>query len=201
MLNNDQLMHLSRAMHFDLEGVYFKDELPRKLKYNTGYIINLQNSEDEEGKPNDGSHWTALQVNKYPNGLIEPLYFDPYGAPPSESVKKFVKTNCNKALPYTTVDIQSLMNNACGYYCAAFLFYVNCFPYRTKHLYTDGDAFVGLFNDLEKTSDFKYNEFVLKHFFQSKDKSKQKAIDVLVDTDEISSDDCVKIPVNAVNLP
>jgi hypothetical protein len=38
----------------------------------------------ENGEENDGTHWTCMQVNKYPSGQIEPIFFDPYGAPPSE---------------------------------------------------------------------------------------------------------------------
>jgi len=106
MLTDSQIKDLSKKMNFPLEGVFFKDELPRQLKYNTSYVINLDNSIDDEGNENEGSHWTCLQVNKYPDGKVEPIFFDPYGAPPSESIKKFVKDNCAKYLPYTTKDIQ-----------------------------------------------------------------------------------------------
>ena len=32
----------------------------------------------ENGEENDGTHWTCMQVNKYPSGQIEPIFFDPY---------------------------------------------------------------------------------------------------------------------------
>ena len=179
MLTNYQLESLSRKMNFPLEGVFFKDELPKKLKYNTGYKINLQDSEDEDGEQNQGTHWTCLQVNKYPSGLIEPIFFDPYGAPPSESIKKFVKDNTSKSLPYTTSDVQSLMNNACGFYCCALLHYINAYEGRTKDFYTDVDHFIAHFDDLNQTSDWKKNEFVLKHFFRSKDPNKRRDIEVI----------------------
>ena len=88
-----------------------------------------------------------MQVNKYPSGQIEPIFFDPYGAPPSESIKKFVLDNTGKKLPYTEKDVQSLMNNACGYYCAAFLHYINVQQHRTKDLYSDVDMFLHYFDD------------------------------------------------------
>ena len=47
----------------------------------------------ENGEENDGAHLTCMQVNKYPSGQIEPIFFDPYGAPPSKSIKKFVLDN------------------------------------------------------------------------------------------------------------
>ena len=196
MLDDSQLFKLADAMDFKLEAVEFKNELPKKLKFNVGYIINLQNSEDEEGNDNQGTHWMALQVNKYPTGLIEPIFFDPYGQAPSESIKKFVKDGCGKALPYTQADVQSLMNNACGYYCCAFLHYINVFERRTKDLYMDTSEFLSLFNDLNKETDYKYNEFVLKHFFQSKDQKKHRAIEVIADIETITGED-----TNGVRLP
>lgn len=198
MLTNDQIEDLSKRMSFPLEGVFFKDELPKKLKFNTGYVINLQDSVDEDGNENDGSHWTCLQINKYPSGLIEPIFFDPYGAPPSEAVKKFVKDGCGKHLPYTEKDIQSLMNNACGWYCCALLHFINSSEQRSKDLYQDVSDFLELFNDLNVKSDYKYNEFVLKHFFRSADPAKRKAIEVLsggIERISTENDTGVKIPV------
>jgi hypothetical protein len=196
MLTDEQLFHLSNAMDFKLEKICFKDELPKQLKFNTAYIINLEDSVDEEGNDNEGTHWTCLQVNKYPTGLIEPIFFDPYGAPPSESVKKFVKMNIHRELPYTDKDIQSLMNNACGWYCCAFLHYINKFDRRTGNLYVDVAHFLDLFDDLNTSADFKKNEFILKHFFQSKDPAKRREIDVFTDINSIDGEDDtgVKIP-------
>ncbi len=189
MLNNEQLEELCQKMGVPLEGVYFKNELPRNLKYNKAYIINLDDSIDDEGKESDGTHWTCLQVNQYPTGRIEPFFFDPYGAPPSENVKKFVKSNCSKYIPYNTKDIQSLMNNACGWYCCALLHFINASEYRTKDLYTDVENFLDMFDDLNKSVDFKKNEYILKHFFRSKDPKLRKAIDIISDTDHITSED------------
>lgn len=199
MLTDGQLKELSVKMEFPLVGVFFKDELPRILQYNTGYIINLDNSVDEEGNQNEGTHWTTLQVNKYPNGQIEPIFFDPYGAEPSESIKKFVKDNCGKYLPYTNKDIQSLMNNACGWYVCAFLHYINSWSHRSKDLYEDVNTFMSYFDDLNESIDWKKNEYILSHFFQSKDPTKRKEIDVLKSIkseDEDKKKDLMKIPVS-----
>jgi hypothetical protein len=202
MLTDTQITELSKRMNFPLAGIHFKDELPRKLEYNKGYVINLDNSIDEEGNESPGTHWTALQVNKYPSGKIEPIFFDPYGAPPSEAVKKFVLDNTGKKLPYNEKDIQSLMNNACGYFCCAFLHYINAWEHRTKDLYDDVGMFLEYFDDLNKSIDFKKNEWVLKHFFQSSDPSMRKAIEVIAPTHKISGEDSgdgvdiVRIPVD-----
>ena len=50
-----------------------------------------------------------------------------------------------KKLPYTEKDVQSLMSNACGYYCCAFLHYINAWQHRTKDLYSDVDMFLHYF--------------------------------------------------------
>jgi len=192
MLTDHQLYELAEKMGFPLEKVCFKDELKGKLKYNVAYIINLDDSEDAEGNQNEGTHWTCLQVNKYPDGRIEPIFFDPYGQPPSENIKKFVEDNTGKKLPHTTADIQSLMNNACGYYCCAFLHFINTWEHRQKDLYDDVSNFMAMFDDLNKSIDWKKNEYILKMFFQSPDKKVRKAIEVITDPDDIITQDTGK---------
>lgn len=176
MLTDTDITELAKRMEIPLEAVVFKDELATlgKLRYNRSYIINMENELDEHGNPNTGSHWTCFQVNEYPNGVIEGVYFDSFGQPPPKSVASF----CGQDLPFTNKDIQSLMNSACGWYCLAFLHFINAFDKRTKDIYIDTDQFLGLFNDLEKSCDFKYNEYVLKNFFRSKDPAFRKPIEV-----------------------
>jgi hypothetical protein len=78
------------------------------------------------------------------------------------------------------------MNSACGWYCLAFLHFINVYPQRSKSLYWDTEAFLCLFEDLEKSIDFKKNEYILKMFFQPEDPAKRKAIEVFADPDEIT---------------
>ena len=92
MLTDGQLIELAKRMDIPLERVCFKDELKdQPLKYNVGYIINLENVLDENGDQNEGSHWTVFTVRKYENDKIEPIYFNSYGKPPPEEVKLFVE--------------------------------------------------------------------------------------------------------------
>jgi hypothetical protein len=94
MLTDVQIKELSKRMNIPLEGVYFKDELPQNLKVNKTYIINLQDSETDDGEQNSGTHWTFLQINQTPKGFNEPFYFDSYGMPPSEIIEApVVETN------------------------------------------------------------------------------------------------------------
>ena len=188
-LTDYQIEELSKKMKFPLEQVCFKDELPHKIKYNKCYVINLEDEIGPDDKPNVGTHWTCFQVNKYSNGKIEPIYFDPYGMPPPEIVKKTIERTCGQKLPYCEKDIQSLMNNACGWYCCAFLHWINSGIAKTSDIYEDTGSFLEMFDDLNKSVDFKKNEYILKHFFQPKDPALRKAIEIDLNPSEIVSGD------------
>ena len=155
-LTDDQLFKTAEKMRIPLEDVVFKDEL-NDIVFNKAYIINIQDSMDEDGQPNQGTHWTYLQCNKYPNGTKENIYFDPYGQPPPENVKSVVLKATGKGLPHTTKDVQSILNNACGFYCLAFGHFVNASKYRLGNLYEDAETFLDMFDDLNKSIDFKKN--------------------------------------------
>ena len=184
-LTDSEITNLCKRMSIPLGDIVFKDELHAPLEYNKAYFVNLQDSTDEDGNENEGTHWTYLQLTKYPNGKIESIYFDPYGAPPSINIKKSVEaTTKQKGLPHTEKDIQSLMNNACGFYCLALGHFLNSSKHRSGSLYHDVDAFMEMFEDLNKSVDFKKNEYILKHFFRSEDPSLRKEIDVITSEDE-----------------
>jgi hypothetical protein len=46
-----------------------------------------------------------------------------------------------------------------------------------------------MFDDLNKSVDFKKNEYILKHFFRSSEPSLRKEIDVIKPIDSITSED------------
>jgi hypothetical protein len=200
-LTDYQIHNLCTKMEIPLGEVCFKDELEAPLEYNKSYFINMENSVDEDGQVNPGTHWVFLQCNKYPNEKIECIYFDPYGIAPPENVKKVVKeTTGQTGLPYTQVDIQSLMNNACGYYCLAMGHFINASKYRSNDLYSDVHAFLEMFDDLNKSVDFKKNEYILKHFFRSADPKLRQEIDVIKPIESISSED-TKGGIDGFKLP
>lgn len=202
MLTDTQIVDLSKRMNIPLEGVYFKDELPNKLKTNKTYIINLQDSVSDNGDDNNGTHWTLLQIGETPKGHISPFYFDSYGIEPPEIVKKRVKDNFKKFLPHSKKDIQSLMNNACGFYCLGMAHYINASKYRSNNLYKDIEDFLEMFDDLNTHTDFKKNEYILKHFFLSPDASKKinmnsdGLLDTIIDSDHGGGIDMMKIPAD-----
>lgn len=200
-LSDTQVFELAKKMSVPLADVCFKNELEVPLKFNSCYIINIEDSHDDEGNPNEGTHWVFLQVNKYPNNKTESFYFDSYGQPPPEIVKKVVKETTKKeGLPYSKIDVQSLMNNACGFYCLAMGHYLNASNFRTKNLYDDALTFLSMFDDLNESIDFKKNEYILKHFFRSSDPSLRKEIDVIKPVDSIVSED-TKGGIDGFKLP
>ena len=210
MLTDKQIEDLSQRMNIPLGGVEFKDELPTTLKYNQVYIINLQDSEDDDGNQNGGTHWTMATIRQTPNGTIQPIYFDPYGCPPPENVKIIIEKQTKKKCPYTTKDIQSLMNNACGFYCLAISHYIYSSKYRSNDLYRDVDDFMDMFDDLNHSIDWKKNEYILQHFFRSEDPTKRKPIDNLSQTHDdyariLNEDsgkgmDLMKIPIDVKEI-
>jgi len=174
-LTDTQIWDLAKRMEVPLVFCGFKTELEtEKLQYNKSYIINMEDEFDEDGERNNGSHYTCFQVNKYPNGKKEGLYFDSFGMPPPKIVEDF----CGMKMPYATKDIQSLMNSACGWYCLAFLHYINSSEHRSGDLYSDAGDFTDIFDDLSKSCDHLKNEFLLKHFFRSKDPAKRTPVEM-----------------------
>lgn len=168
ILSNTQIEELAKKMNVPLAFCGFKDMLPKKLEFNKTYIINMDDAYDADGNHNQGSHWTAFQVNQYPNGKTAPMYFDSYGAPPPEVVKRKMKGLAKSAgVPYNTKDIQSMMADVCGWYCLAWAHFVNCYDKRSKDLHTDTEMFLELFDDLNKSVDWKRNEYFLRMFFRT----------------------------------
>ena len=85
-------------------GCYPRDSLPKKIKPNSFYIINL---DDSNG---NGTHWTCI-IN-----FEHCLYFDSYGAIPPTKVVSFMKTRHTKRY-YNCTQIQAVNSDLCGYFC------------------------------------------------------------------------------------
>ena len=193
-LTDNQITELCDRMNIPLaenKGIIFKDELNcGDLEFNKSYFVNLEDEYKDDGSLSQGSHWTTFTIRKYQNGEIDPMYFDPFGIGPPENIKECVMKFCKKKLPYSTKDVQSMMANACGFYCCAYQHYIYNFSHRTGDIYEDTETFLSYFDDLNKSTDFLKNEFILKQFFQPKDSSQRRAVRTTMDInpDEITSD-------------
>lgn len=186
MLSNEQIEEVSPRMNIPLVYCGFKDKLPRVIEANKSYVINLQNALSDDGTQNEGSHWTCFQVGETPNGKRAAFYFDSYGVGEPQVVKQRIHSTFGPIKIYQNKkDVQSLMMDCCGYYCLAFLHYINDPRFKTGNIKSCADNFLDMFVNLEKCADYKMNEHILRHFFLAKDESLRKPINVFLDTDEI----------------
>lgn len=198
-LTDGGIIELSKRMNIPLGGIYFKNEI-KDFDFNKSYFINMQDSIDEKGQLNPGSHWVFFQVNKDNNDKYQPIYFDSYGHAPPEDIKKLIQKKIKMSLPYTKKDIQSLMNNACGFYCLALAHYINASIYRSGNIYFDVDAFLSLFEDLNTSVDFKKNEYILLHFFRSENKELRTDIDNIKDVNVIVKENTVETSKDKIDV-
>lgn len=98
----ERILLLDPETRVIFQGVYPIDLLPNRKP--GGYIINL----DKHSQP--GSHWVAVFDDGH---RVE--YFDSYGVAPT--CKSFLGPNA----VYSTVTLQPILSNACGFYCMYFL--------------------------------------------------------------------------------
>lgn len=110
LLSSLDLIEIGELMGMSI-NVVAKDMLKYSKKRYNGYIINLDNSY------NTGTHWVALYIDD-----MNACYFDPFGEECPLSVYKFCK---GKTLITSNYVIQNLNQQVCGYYCLAFLHYMN----------------------------------------------------------------------------
>lgn len=90
-------------------GCYAKDSLPKVIRPNRFYIINLE--DHNEG----GSHWVLVASTSK-----DVLYVDAFGVLPPLEVIAFMKTG-RKPMYYSTTDLQSIKSSLCGYFCIYFI--------------------------------------------------------------------------------
>ena len=109
-LSNFDIMKIIQSQGVDdFKGIYMKDQLPDKLERGS-YIINLQSS-----KEGNGTHWVCLYYT--PNYSY---YYDSFGfVAPLEVQKKIIP------YMYNDLEIQDIDSTACGFYCVAFVLYLN----------------------------------------------------------------------------
>ena len=132
-LSDMDIKYILKAQKIKLNGVCMKDELPSKLK-NGFYVINLQSSND-----GNGTHWTALYYSSKHS-----FYFDPFGfLAPIEIEQKL------KSYLYNDKQIQNLKSTACGYYCIAFIIFMN----ERKNKKLGFDIFINEFSRNTKNND------------------------------------------------
>ena len=89
-LSDTQLTELAKKLRFNLNGIYFADEIMSQDLRPGNYIINTSPQFDDDGEQNPGTHWCVLLVGKR-EGKVWIQYFDPFGIGPPENIKKIVE--------------------------------------------------------------------------------------------------------------
>ena len=143
MLTNFDLEKLCHEYKVPIHAVVMKNELPPKVK-DGNYIVNLQSSTQ-----GDGTHWTGLIVEKK-----NALFFDPFGAEPSQEIVDFIKKRKDCTLGYTSRDIQDLTSHNCGYFCLAFLLHLK----DCTDLFDAANEFVNTFDNISKNNDIRLGD-------------------------------------------
>src|SRR5258708_3700388 len=117
-LSNFDIIEKCKELNINnFKGVYMRDELTKfhkntKVSNRECMIINIDESR------NEGTHWTCLFI-KDMNGCVTAYYFDSYGFPPTEEVKKY----CSMMnLVYSSFEIQKMNEVICGHYCIYVLY-------------------------------------------------------------------------------
>jgi hypothetical protein len=132
-LSDMDIKYILKAQKIKLNGVYMKDELPSKLK-NGFYVINLQSSND-----GNGTHWTAFYYSSKHS-----FYFDPFGFLAPIEIEQNLKSYL-----YNDKQIQNLKSTACGYYCIAFIIFMD----GQKNKEMGFKSFVDVFSNNSKRND------------------------------------------------
>jgi len=124
-LDETQIAALMKPTQFN--GCFTKDDLNYIPEGNTVYNLNGQ------------SHWTAMvkDGNDY-------YYFDSYGVVPPQLLEDMIMQGLNDGFYlYNTKEIQAINSSSCGFYCVAFLKWMD----KAKQKYQAFRDFQNLFSD------------------------------------------------------
>ena len=111
-LTNSDIYSICIKLKLKLNGIYMKDELKAPLAQGN-YIINLQNHDE------NGSHWTCFIKDK--NNIY---YYDSFGVVMPQNQYDIFR-NESENIYYNTSDDQCIDSTSCGWWCIAFLYFMN----------------------------------------------------------------------------
>ena len=145
ILSNYDISDICDYLKIPLIKIISKNELNGTPK-NGGYIVNLQSS-----NAGDGTHWVCFYVR----GDIA-VYFDSFGEVPPIEVINFLT---NKNIYYNDLHIQDFNDDSCGFYCVAFLHYMDNHKGNLKVL---SKKFTDFFDPIIQTNNVK----ILQKYFK-----------------------------------
>lgn len=114
LLSNLDIIELAKRLKINLIACCFKNEL---MKYKPTkiccFVINIGNHFT------GGTHWTCLYINGK-----HAVYYDSFGENMPQEVIVFLRKHNIKYIE-SMVQTQEINDTSCGYYCLAFLKYMN----------------------------------------------------------------------------
>jgi hypothetical protein len=122
-------------------GCFSKDLLPKKLKNNYWYVVNMQDS-----YAGNGTHWICFKYNT--NVLT---YFDSFGIKPPNEIMKYA----TKDILYSKKQIQDYNSTSCGWFCIACIIYDS--RYKLKSIEHFNNYINSFSNDTNKNDNILYN--------------------------------------------
>lgn len=150
LLSNFDLEEICKYYNIPLIKCISKDLLTLADLQNGGYVINLQNYEVGQG-----THWTCFFIHN--NNVA---YFDSFGQiMPTNILNLFYKKDYN--IFYSTDIIQHILATTCGYYCIAFLHFMNKFKDNNNF-----GTIINHFNKPFKLDNLKENDYVLQAYIR-----------------------------------
>ena len=144
LLSNYDIIEICQQLKINLIKCCFKEELIGNCQ-NGCYVINLDNIGGV------GSHWICLYVS----GNYA-CYFDSFGIIYPYEVQRFCK---NKTIIYNMNQIQHIDDIHCGYFCIAFLHYLQYNDNKNMYLNDEMNNFIQHFsnnpsNNLKKLQNY-----------------------------------------------
>lgn len=169
MLTNLEINDLAQRMRLNFAGCFNKNELPRYFESGKTYIINIQDSHDENNTPLPGSHWTAFMIIDTPSKKV-PFYFDSFGMGPPEDLDKRIRKQIGKKtkIAYSMKQIQHKdVSAACGWFSLAWAHFMSR---QADGHYFRHDLFdrYGDFVELFDAEQLQRNDDILRMFFQER---------------------------------
>lgn len=146
-LSDSEIIEICKNYRLPLNKICFKDDLPNELEKGF-YIINLQS----KFKNGNGTHWTAFYCSGLPSEIN--IYYDSFGFPAPEEVEEKIKPYI-----YNSKDIQNINTSSCGFYCIAFIKFLNGLNNKV-----DGyEKFLNLFNNETSRNEMILNNILYKN--------------------------------------
>lgn len=162
MLTNFNLEDIMKHLKIkDFQGVFSKDELPVRKKSGF-YIINLENSVDEKGKPLGGTHWVFFYLDM---NTKEKFYFDSFGVVPPLEIEQFL----GYPIVYNGIQIQDFNSVNCGWFVVYLIYQMSKKNRKFNEIIKKdfiGDVLARGSNTHTVSGDTSYNDVLLMEYIK-----------------------------------